>query len=601
MHRTYDRSGPKEYRKIRTLRQRWAQFRDSREDGPEARTVARAQWREDHREKLAALEAKMSASDDPYENMKIEITGKDKPDLVLMRFDDVDLGDVLENNILNAQYLHPMPVQKAAIPIVMAGRDLMACAQTGSGKTAAFLLPIISQLLLLGPPPEVEAYAAAAARSQQGQGQGQLEAERQDEQFYQEYVRKAHPRALVLAPTRELAAQIHDEAVKFARDSPVMASVVYGGANIGDQLRALGDGCDVLVATPGRLVDLTERGCISLGSVRFLVLDEADRMLDMGFEPQIRQIVEREGVPRRRQTLMFSATFPKEIQRLASDFLADDYLFVAIGRVGSTVENIIQVLENLYDDDRLKRDRLVQLLDKYDGYLTLVFVETKRMADILENFLYDNGYPAIAIHGDRSQGDREYALRAFRDRRATILVATDVAARGLDIPDVVLVINYDMPKDMDSYVHRIGRTGRAGKTGLATSFISEKSAPLFPDLYTLMEETNQDIPEWFTQMCNDLRYSSGSHGRRNGGGGGGGRYKSRYGGNTYGGRDIRFERRGGGRRSRNGGGGGGGGGGSGHGSSGGYSGSSGGGGGGGGYYSGGGGGYYETSQDEAKW
>ena len=253
-----------------------------------------------------------------YEDIPVEMTGTDCPSGI-NGFDDVDLTEIIKQNIELAHYTQPTPVQKNSIPVILAGRDLMSCAQTGSGKTAAFLVPILSRLLEggpQGPPPGGNGYGGR---------------------------RKQHPLALVLAPTRELATQIYDEARKFAYRSRVRPAVVYGGANVSDQMRDLDRGCHLLVATPGRLVDFLDRGKISLECCNYLCLDEADRMLDMGFEPQIRRIVEQDNMPPAgvRQTFMFSATFPKEIQILARDFLKD-YVFLAVGRVGSTSENITQ-------------------------------------------------------------------------------------------------------------------------------------------------------------------------------------------------------------------------------------------------------------------
>lgn len=378
--------------------------------------------------------------------------------------------------------------------------------------------------------------------------------------------RKAYPTALILAPTRELVSQIHDEARKFAYRSWVRPAVVYGGADINQQLRQIERGCDLLSATPGRLVDLIERGRISLANIRYLVLDEADRMLDMGFEPQIRRIVQGEDMPsvQDRQTLMFSATFPRDIQMLARDFL-NDYIFLSVGRVGSTSENITQKIEYVEDQD--KRSVLLDLLaSEPPGGLTLVFVETKRMADMLSEFLMGNRLPATSIHGDRTQREREMALQTFRTGRTPILVATAVAARGLDIPNVTHVINYDLPSDIDDYVHRIGRTGRAGNTGVSTAFFNRGNKNIVRDLMELLREANQEIPSWLESVVQettfggtyrgrgrggsrgrggnrDYRQSSGSHGGGGGGGGGGyGGYSGRggfgggpsYGGNSYG-------------------------------------------------------------------
>jgi ATP-dependent RNA helicase DDX3X len=327
--------------------------------------------------------------------------------------------------------------------------------------------------------------------------------------------KKAYPEALILAPTRELTSQIHDEAKKFAYRSWVRPCVVYGGADIGQQLREIDRGCDVLVATPGRLVDLIERARVSLAKVRFLILDEADRMLDMGFEPQIRRIVQGEDMPgvQDRQTLMFSATFPKNIQMLARDFLKE-YVFLSVGRVGATSENITQKIEYVEDED--KRSVLLDILTSHptEG-LTLIFVETKRMADALSDFLISNHFPATSIHGDRSQRERENALEAFRAGRAPIMVATAVAARGLDIPNVTHVISYDLPTDVDDYVHRIGRTGRAGNVGVATAFFNRGNKNIARELVDLLKEAKQDIPSWLESIVRE-----GSGGGRGGGRGG---------------------------------------------------------------------------------
>lgn len=385
--------------------------------------------------------------------------------------------------------MKPTPVQRNAIPILLAGRDLMACAQTGSGKTAAFCFPIIAGIMR--------------------------------EQYLQRPHggRTVYPLALILSPTRELSCQIHDEAKKFAYQTGVKVVVVYGGAPINQQLRELERGVDVLVATPGRLVDLVERARVSLQMIRYLALDEADRMLDMGFEPQIRKIVEQMDMPPcgRRQTMLFSATFPKEIQRLASDFLSN-YIFLAVGRVGSSTDLIVQRVEYVHETD--KRSHLMDLLHaqretEVNGKhsLTLVFVETKKGADSLEHWLYVNKFPATSIHGDRSQQEREMALRSFKSGKTPILVATDVAARGLDIPHVAHVVNFDLPNDIDDYVHRIGRTGRAGKTGLATAFFNENNLSLARPLADLMQESNQEVPAWLTRYASRVSFSGGKNRR----------------------------------------------------------------------------------------
>ncbi|XP_010257586.1 PREDICTED: DEAD-box ATP-dependent RNA helicase 37-like [Nelumbo nucifera] len=436
---------------------------------------------------------------DAYEDIPVETSGENVPPPV-NTFAEIDLGEALNQNIKRCKYVKPTPVQRHAIPISLAGRDLMACAQTGSGKTAAFCFPIISGIM--------------------------------NGQFAQRPhgARTVYPLALILSPTRELSCQIHEEARKFSYQTGVRVVVAYGGAPINQQLRDLERGVDILVATPGRLVDLLERARVSLQMIRYLALDEADRMLDMGFEPQIRKIVEQMDMPPRgvRQTMLFSATFPKEIQRLASDFLSN-YIFLAVGRVGSSTDLIVQRVEFVLESD--KRSHLMDLLhaQRANGThgkqaLTLVFVETKKGADSLEHWLCMNGFPATTIHGDRTQQEREQALRSFKSGNTPILVATDVAARGLDIPHVAHVVNFDLPNDIDDYVHRIGRTGRAGKTGLATAFFNENNSSLARALSELMQEANQEVPAWLSRYAARSSYGGGRN-RRTGG--------------RFGGRDFR--------------------------------------------------------------
>ncbi|KAL6752884.1 ATP-dependent RNA helicase-like protein [Haematococcus lacustris] len=435
---------------------------------------------------------------DVYEDIPVETSGKDCPPPITS-FEDCHLPPALLDNIRRCKYTKPTPVQRYALPIGIGGRDLMACAQTGSGKTAAFCFPIVASMLL---------------GNYQPPGRGS---------------RKATPFALILAPTRELTSQIYDEARKFTFQTGIRPVVIYGGAPVVNQLRDLERGCDILVATPGRLSDLIERGRVGLSATRFLCLDEADRMLDMGFEPQIRKIVEQEDMPRtgQRQTLMFSATFPKEIQRLAGDFLSN-YVFLTVGRVGSSTDLIVQHVELVSQDE--KKNTLMDLVSTVEG-LTLVFVETKRGADELERYLCYNNLPATSIHGDRSQEQREAALRSFKSGRTPIMVATDVAARGLDIPHVTHVINFDLPKDIDDYVHRIGRTGRAGKKGLATALFSDQDTPLARPLLEVLSETHQAVPGWLQNYAARAPSFGG---------------KNRRGGGRFGGRDVRKEYGGGG-------------------------------------------------------
>lgn len=456
-----------------------------------------------------------------YEDIPVEATGVDCPANV-ESFLDLRYNDIIRNNVALCGYDKPTPVQKYAMPIIMAKRDLMACAQTGSGKTAAFLLPILNKIMEEGPSRE---YLCRG--------------------------RPCHPMALVLAPTRELASQIYDEAVKFSYRSVVKPVVVYGGANPMQQMEEIKHGCHILVATPGRLVDMMERGRIAFNNVKCLVLDEADRMLDMGFEPQIRRIVQSPDMPvvGQRQTLMFSATFPKKVQELARNFL-DNYIFLAVGRVGSTSENITQKV--FLVEEMEKRSFLLDLLNgsglsqgrsgiRSDS-LTLIFVETKKGADSLENFLHHSGYPVTSIHGDRSQAEREDALAAFRSGHCPIIVATAVAARGLDIPNVKHVINFDLPTDIEEYVHRIGRTGRVGNPGLASSLFNDKNKNVAPELLELLSESKQEVPDWLVNISREVTndHKGGFRGNNRYGSSNGRRFQS----GGFGAKDYRFDRSG---------------------------------------------------------
>jgi ATP-dependent RNA helicase DDX3X len=455
---------------------------------------------------------------DDYDKIPVEVSGRGSEEIVpIERFRDAKLHHMLIDNVDRCRYTRPTPVQKHSIPIILTGRDLMSCAQTGSGKTAAFLLPTIDLMLREGPP---------ELPSAKGPSGG----------IYPNATRKAYPVTLVLAPTRELASQIFEESRKFCFKTGIRPMVVYGGADVRTQFREMDRGCDLLVATPGRLMDLIDRARCSVELVKHLIFDEADRMLDMGFEPQIRKIVEQSGMPQDRQSTMFSATFAREVQHLARDFLYD-YVYLTVGRVGATASQITQQLRFVEEFNKYRE--LKRLLEEQvEEGLTLVFVETKRKADELENSLRNEGYPATSIHGDRAQWEREEALRLFKSGRLPILVATDVAARGLDIPNVNHVINYDLPSNIDDYVHRIGRTGRAGNAGTATSFVNDSNRNMLNELWASLEETKQEIPSWFQSMCaSGGRFGGFSRGGGKGKGGKGG--SSRAGGAFAGNRDVR--------------------------------------------------------------
>lgn len=404
-----------------------------------------------------------------YNNIQVNVSGDNKPEPI-KEFADAITSETLLNFIRRVKYQTPTPVQKYAIPIILQKRDLMACAQTGSGKTLAFLLPAIQQLFsnsaLLG-----------------GDGYG---AECQS------------PSVVIITPTRELAIQIHGEAYKCTLGSIVKPQILYGGTSVGYQLAQLSRGCHVLVATPGRLKDCVARGKVKFDRVQFLVLDEADRMIDQGFLPEVRNIMANAGMPPKgqKQTLMFSATFPEEVQRLATEFLADDYLFLSVGIVGAANTDVDQNLHRVPKFE--KRKELQALLGSTDiKDRTMIFVEQKTTADFLASFLSQTGYRATSIHGDRYQSQREEALRDFRAGRMPILVATSVASRGLDIKDVRHVINYDLPKEIDDYIHRIGRTGRVGNLGKATSFYDPaQDKSLAASLLKVLEDAGQIVPDW---------------------------------------------------------------------------------------------------------
>ena len=431
---------------------------------------------------------------DNYNNISVDIIPTDIE--AAATFTDLKVERHLAENIARCGYKNPTPVQKYGIPVTLAGNDLLACAQTGSGKTAAFLIPVMQHILLHGVSPAQD--------------------------------RMSCPIAIVLAPIRELALQIYEEARKLAFRTDIFLDVAYGGTGYPQRFEQ-----DVLVACPGRLKDLFDRERISFSCVKFLILDEADRMLEMGFEEQIRYLVSSRfsDMPgaEERQTLMFSATFPKEIRDLARDYLRRRHYLLTVGRVGSTTKNITQKLRWVEDDD--KRDALMDIVQELqDTDLVLVFVETKRLANDLYYYLDKLGIPTETIHGDRAQHEREAALRDFKSGKCPILVATDVASRGLDIPNVAHVIQYDLPTSMDDYTHRIGRTGRAGNKGTAFGFFNKNNYGIAADLITYMREHEQDIPDWADEVMDDIAnrnfgkaLARGRGGRGGGGGGRGGR------------------------------------------------------------------------------
>ncbi len=350
-------------------------------------------------------------------------------------------------------YTTPTPIQAQAIPVVLEGRDLMAGAQTGTGKTAAFTLPLLQKLLPFA------SSSASPAR---------------------------HPiRALILTPTRELAIQVEENVKAYSKHVPLRSLVVFGGVDIKTQTPTLMRGVEVLVATPGRLLDHVECRNLQLNQVQILVLDEADRMLDMGFMPDLKRILAL--LPKKRQNLMFSATFSDEIKKLSDDFLTDPIL-IEVARSNATAENVTQKVYRVEQAD--KHALLAELLRS--GTQALVFTKTKLTAGRLARMLQRDGINADAIHGDKTQQERLQALDAFKQGTVLALIATDVAARGLDIDQLPLVINYEIPHAPEDYVHRIGRTGRAGASGIAISLVSPEEEKYLKEIVKLIKH---DIPQ----------------------------------------------------------------------------------------------------------
>jgi probable ATP-dependent RNA helicase DDX4 len=403
-----------------------------------------------------------------YNDIPVSVTGANAPKAI-SSFQTAGLRPILvENVITKSSYLTPTPVQKVCLPVIMAGRDLMACAQTGSGKTAAFLLPIIHKLI------ETQADSNPNSSIQK-------------------------PQCIIICPTRELAKQAFMQARKFSLGSMVRCSLLYGGTSVGHQFRKLAMGCNILAGTPGRMLDAMDKGKVNLESLQFLVLDEADKMLEMGFLPDIQRVLSQPNMPKKgdKQMLMFSATFKDEIQLVAQEFL-HDYIFATIGLVGGACSDVSQEFHAVARFD--KRDKLKELLQEGNPTdKTLVFVKTKKNADFIATHLSGEGIPTTSIHGDRFQREREEALYDFTTGETPTLVATAVAARGLDIPGVKHVVNFDLPEEVEEYVHRIGRTGRVGNLGKATSFYdSEVDSGLADGLMKLLADAGQTVPDFLT-------------------------------------------------------------------------------------------------------
>jgi len=363
-----------------------------------------------------------------------------------MQFEDLDLLRNIQQALTEEGYENPTPIQEQAIPIILEGTDLVGCAQTGTGKTAAFAIPILNLLhRIVGSSKKVK-----------------------------------HIRTLIVTPTRELAIQIGESFNTYGKYTNIRTLVIFGGVNQTPQVDQLKKGVDVLVATPGRLLDLHKQGFIDLNHMHHLVLDEADQMLDMGFINDVKKIIKL--TPDNRQTLLFSATMPLAIRELADTFLTQPK-YVSVAPISSTAETVQQKVYFVEKEDKRKLLYHIIRNDKLSN--VLVFARTKHGADNVVKALKKNGINAEAIHGDKSQSARQRVLDGFKNKEVSVLVATDIAARGIDIEQLPFVINFDLPNIPETYVHRIGRTGRAGNTGLALSFCGKDEKPYLQDIEKL--------------------------------------------------------------------------------------------------------------------
>jgi ATP-dependent RNA helicase RhlE len=401
-----------------------------------------------------------------------------------LSFTEFSLSPELTRSIKDRGHHQATPIQTGAIPIAMSGRDLIATAETGSGKTAAYLIPLIHKL------------QGQQTRSPRAHQPADAEGHSSNGALAHHNGANAHPtgiRAMVLVPTRELAAQVAKEFGILARHTRLRAALIVGGDSMRRQLQDLHSGASVLVACPGRLNDHIERGTVKLNQIEIVVVDEADRMLDMGFLPQLRRIMK--TVPTKRQTLMFSATMGSGVAQVAREFLKDPE-HVNVGEKAAPPSTIHQTIYPVTTDN--KGAMLIEILKRDEVESAIVFTRTRSRADRVARLLVRSGIKAVAIHGDRSQSQRNAALSGFRNRTYRVMVATDVAARGLDIPDVSHVINYDLPDESENYIHRIGRTARMGKSGEALSLVTpEERATLGRLERTLGKQLDRETVEGF--------------------------------------------------------------------------------------------------------
>lgn len=407
-----------------------------------------------------------------------QITVKGDAPYPIQHFEEGNFPDYVADEIRKSGFEAPTAIQCQGWPIAMSGRDMVGIAQTGSGKTLSYILP-------------ATVHINNQERLLRGDG----------------------PIVLVLAPTRELAQQIQTIAQRFGSSSYIRNTCIFGGAPKGPQARDLVRGVEICIATPGRLIDFLEAGTTNLRRCTYLVLDEADRMLDMGFEPQIRKIVEQ--IRPDRQTLMWSATWPKEVRNLAEEFL-NNYVQVNIGSLELAANHNIQQIVDVCEEHE-KEEKLAALLEEVSSVednKTLIFVETKKKVENITRSIRRYGFPAVCMHGDKSQHERDHVLREFRKGRSPILVATDVAARGLDVDGIKYVINFDYPNSSEDYIHRIGRTGRSNTTGTSYAFFTPNNSRQAKDLISVLQEANQEVNPKLRELA---RQGGGGYGKRGGG------------------------------------------------------------------------------------
>ncbi|KAH8907772.1 DEAD-domain-containing protein [Coniochaeta sp. PMI_546] len=399
----------------------------------------------------------------------------------IAKFADAGLHPVMLRNVELCGYEVPTPIQKYCLPAISLGYDVIGIAQTGSGKTAAYLIPILNKLM-------GKAKKLAAPRPNPALVEN-----------FQAQVR-AEPLVVVVCPTRELAVQLFNEARKFCYRTMLRPCVAYGGGPVGEQIRQLSKGCDILIASPGRLIDFIERpNVLTLRRLRYMVIDEADEMLDTSWSDEFSKILsggeQEEGNVK---YMLFSATFPKNARDLAKEHLSEEHVRFRVGRAGSSHENITQKI--IYVQPELKRKALLDLLMSMKPVRTVIFVNNKRTADELDDYLFNEGIPCCSMHSDRTQKEREAAMRAFRKGENPVMIATGVSARGIDVKSVGHVINYDLPSldhgGIEEYTHRIGRTGRIGYKGTASSFYCDRDEPIASVLTRTLLETKQEIPDF---------------------------------------------------------------------------------------------------------